>query len=36
MTAIPKTMRAVAISRFGGPEVFKVQMLPVPTRTSMR
>ncbi|MEA2737889.1 MAG: hypothetical protein QOH05_1196 [Acetobacteraceae bacterium] len=31
MTAIPKTMRAVAISRFGGPEVFEVRMLPVPT-----
>jgi NADPH:quinone reductase len=31
MTAIPKTMRAVAISRFGGPEVFEVRMLLVPT-----
>jgi NADPH2:quinone reductase len=31
MTAIPRTMRAVAISRFGGPEVFEVRMLPAPT-----
>jgi NADPH2:quinone reductase len=31
MTAIPKTMRAVAIDRFGGPDVLKVHMLPIPT-----
>jgi NADPH2:quinone reductase len=30
MTAIPKTMRAVAIDRFGDPDVLKVRMLPVP------
>jgi NADPH:quinone reductase len=24
-------MRAIAISRFGGPEVFEMRMLPVPT-----
>lgn len=26
----PRTMRAVAIDRFGGPEVLKIQMVPVP------
>ncbi|MEA2767944.1 MAG: hypothetical protein QOD93_906 [Acetobacteraceae bacterium] len=31
MTTIPKTMRAVAIDRFGGPDVLKVGMLPVPS-----
>ena len=31
MTAIPKAMRAVVISRFGGPDVLEVRMLPVPT-----
>jgi NADPH2:quinone reductase len=30
MTAVPKTMRAAAIDRFGGPEVLQVRMLPVP------
>ena len=30
MTAIPKTMRAAAIDRFGGPDVIQVRMLPVP------
>ena len=28
--AVPTTMRAAAIDRFGGPEVLKVQALPVP------
>jgi NADPH:quinone reductase len=31
MTTIPKTMRAVAIDRFGAPDVLKVGMLPVPS-----
>jgi NADPH:quinone reductase-like Zn-dependent oxidoreductase len=30
-TSIPKTMKAVAIDRFGGPEVLRLQSLPVPT-----
>jgi NADPH:quinone reductase len=30
MTAIPKTMRAAAIDRFGDPDVLQVRMLPVP------
>jgi NADPH:quinone reductase len=30
MTAIPKTMRAAAIDRFGDPDVLHVRMLPAP------
>lgn len=30
MHHVPKTMRAVAIDRFGGPEVLEVKSLPVP------
>lgn len=30
MHDVPKTMRAVAIDRFGGPEVLEVKSLPVP------
>src|SRR5258707_1484592 len=30
MQTIPKTMRAVAIDRFGGPEVLSIHSLPVP------
>ena len=30
MPAIPKTMRAAAIDRFGGPSVLKIHRLPVP------
>jgi NADPH2:quinone reductase len=30
MNAVPKTMRAAAIDRFGGPDVVQVRMLPVP------
>jgi hypothetical protein len=28
---VPKTMRAAAIDRFGGPEVFTMHSLPTPT-----
>jgi NADPH2:quinone reductase len=31
MNNIPKTMRAAAIDRFGGPEVLSIHTLPVPT-----
>jgi len=30
MPTIPTTMRAAAIDEFGGPEVLKLRMLPVP------
>jgi hypothetical protein len=30
MITIPKTMRAAAIDRFGGPEVLTIHELPVP------
>ncbi len=30
MATIPKTMRAAAIARFGGPQVLKLHVLPVP------
>ena len=30
-TTIPRTMKAAAIDRFGGPEVLEVKSLPVPT-----
>jgi len=30
MPTIPTTMRAAAIDKFGGPEVLKLQTLPVP------
>lgn len=29
-SAIPDTMRAVALDRFGGPEVLRIQTMPVP------
>jgi NADPH:quinone reductase-like Zn-dependent oxidoreductase len=31
MAALPKTMRAAALDRFGGPEVLSIHRLPVPT-----
>ena len=31
MPRVPKTMRAAAITRFGGPSVLKTRTLPVPS-----
>jgi NADPH:quinone reductase len=33
-SAVPKTMRAAAIDRFGGPEVLSIHTLPVPTHNA--
>jgi NADPH:quinone reductase len=34
MRSLPKTMRAAAIDRFGGPSVLKIHLLPVPVPAS--
>ena len=36
MPAVPETMRAAAIDRFGGPEVLTLHVLPVPADLARR